>query len=544
LANPSRLTPLQGRRFDVVVVGGGATGAACARDAALRGLSVALVEHGDFASATSSASSKLLHGGLRYLQYLDFALVFEGLAERHRLMATAPHLCRATEFVFPVYEGERPSRLELAIGVNLYHALALGRPPSTHRGLGTVPLLEIAPGLRAPGLQGAQIYQDCQTDDARLVLENILDASTAGAVCVSYCNAIDLAKTAGGGLRGLVVQDRFSNETCTIEALTVVNATGPFSDDLLQRLHRRNKPRIRPTLGVHLVVDDARLPTGGRAFVLQTPNDHRLFFVLPDGDYTLIGTTDTDWPRTKPAALSPDSTICAEPEDVDYLLAAANHAFPSVRLQRADVRATVAGLRPLIADEAAGVSETSRTHELYDEGDGVLTIAGGKLTALRAMAEQTIDRLHDILLRRGFEGILRPCETRTRLFPGGGAENGVVLPSLPDPSPGHLRRRYGSRLSVLASVLREQPRLAATLADGVPDLQAEVVLAARHEFAQTPLDFLARRTQLAWHHPLLCAALIEPVANLMAEELHWDARQRARAIEFSVPDLARFRAGI
>lgn len=544
MATPSRLTPLQGRRFDVVVVGGGATGAACARDAALRGLSVALVEHGDFASSTSSASSKLLHGGLRYLQYLDFALVFEGLAERSRLMATAPHLCRATEFVFPVYEGERPSRLELAIGVNLYHALALGRPPSAHRSLRAAPLLEIAPGLRAPGLQGAQIYQDCQTDDARLVLENILDASYAGAVCVSYCDAIDLAKTTGGGLRGLVVQDRFSRETFTIEALTIINAAGPFSDDLLRRLHRRNTPRLRPTLGVHLVVDNARLPTEGRAFVLQTPKDHRLFFVLPDGEHTLVGTTDTDWPRTKTSALSPDSTICAKPEDVEYLLEAANHAFPSARLQLADVRATVAGLRPLIADEAAGVSETSRTHELYDEGDGVLTIAGGKLTALRAMAEQTIDRLHDILLRRGFEGSLAPCETRTRPYPGGTAETDAVLPPLPDRTLRQLRRRYGSRVSALASVLRAQPQLAATLSKDVPDLKAEVVLAARHEFAQTPLDFLARRTQLAWHNPLLCASLIEPVANLMADELQWDAGHRARAIEFSLPDLARFRAGL
>ena len=523
-------------------MGGGATGAACARDAALRGLSVALVEHGDFASATSSASSKLLHGGLRYLQYLDFALVFEGLAERHRLMAAAPHLCRATEFVFPVYENERPSRLELAVGVNLYHALALGRPPSGHRGLQPAPLLELAPKLRSNGLQGAQLYQDCQTDDARLVLENILDASTAGAVCLSYCDALELARTPGGGLRGLVVADRFSHETCTIEALTVINAAGPFSDDLLQRMHRRAAPRIRPTLGVHLVVDDARLPTGGRAFVLQTPGDRRLFFVLPSGAYTLIGTTDTDWPDAE--GLRPDANICARAEDVDYLLRAANHAFPLAKLRRADVHATMAGLRPLIADEAAGVSETSRTHELYDEGDGILTIAGGKLTALRAMAEQTIDRLHDILLRRGFAGTLRPCETRIRPFPGGGALPEDVLPGIPETTLAQLRHRYGSRVSGLASVLQGRPELATPLCAEAPEIQAEVVFCAQHEYAQTPLDFLARRTQLAWQRPLVCAGLIDTVASTMGEVLGWDRNHRNRAIELSLPELARFRAGL
>ncbi|HXU82215.1 MAG TPA: FAD-dependent oxidoreductase, partial [Polyangia bacterium] len=238
------LERLAEQTFDAIVVGGGATGAAIARDAALRGLSVALCDHGDFAGQTSSHSSKLIHGGLRYLQYGDLPLVFEGLAERHRLLATAPHLCRPIEFLFPAYRGGRPSLGALGIGVTMYDALALWRSPVSSRRASASEVYELAPFLRTAGLAGAQLYVDCQTDDTRLVLENVLDAESAGAVVASYVH-LQRPTDRRGHLHTLLAEDRSSGETFPVRAGAVVNCTGPFSDAF-----RGGTPALRPTLGV------------------------------------------------------------------------------------------------------------------------------------------------------------------------------------------------------------------------------------------------------------------------------------------------------
>ena len=262
---PALLERLASESFDVLVVGGGATGAGIARDAALRGLSVALVDAGDFAGQTSSHSSKLIHGGLRYLQYGDLPLVFEGLRERRRLLSTAPHLCRPIEFVFPAYQGESPGLTALSAGVTLYNALALWRPPATGHRLNAHQVYEVAPRLRTAGLEGAQAYVDCQTDDARLVLENVLDALTAGAACASYVAVTELLRDRQGRFRGARVVDGEAGAAFEIRARLVVSATGPFTDGFLG-----GPRRLRPTLGVHLVLDAARVPHGGRALVLHS----------------------------------------------------------------------------------------------------------------------------------------------------------------------------------------------------------------------------------------------------------------------------------
>ncbi|HVV51365.1 MAG TPA: FAD-dependent oxidoreductase, partial [Polyangia bacterium] len=356
-ARAATLARLASETFDVLVVGGGATGAAIARDAALRGVTCALVDAGDFAGQTSSHSSKLIHGGLRYLQYADLPLVFEGLRERSRLLATAPHLCRPIEFVFPGYRGERPGLRTLGAGIGLYNALALWRPPAASRHLDAHALYAQAPHLRSAGLEGAAVYVDCQTDDARLVLENVLDAEAAGAACASHLRVERIARDRRGRARGAVVVDGETGGRFELAARLVVSATGPFTDGFLDGPRRR----LRPTLGVHLVFDAARVPHGGRALVLRTPQDNRLYFVLPAGPRTIVGTTDTDFAPAEDPARAPrvGDEIRARGADVAYLLAAARHAFPALGLGPDDVVSTFAGLRPLLAGNASTPSETS-----------------------------------------------------------------------------------------------------------------------------------------------------------------------------------------
>ena len=516
--------------FDVLVVGGGATGAAIARDAALRGLDVALCDRGDFGGETSGQSSKLIHGGLRYLEHGQFHLVFEALAERRRLMKTAEHLCRPVEFLFPAYRGEDPSLWKLRLGVNLYDALALFRPPARSRSLGRQALHELAPGLRRDGLEGAIGYIDCQTDDARLVLESVLDAEAAGAVVASYVE-IDPPSERRAHLHSALACDRDSGLRFTIRARAVLNATGPFSDAF------RGGPRVlRPTLGVHIVVDSARLPGSGRAFVLRSPRDHRIMFVLPAGLRTFIGTTDTDWPDPEGRGPVPGEEIHARAEDVEYLIESAAHAFPSAELGPEDVLSTFAGLRPLLASDATDPSATSREHAIWVDSRGVLTVAGGKLTTMRRMAEQAVDRLIDLLRGRGVDRPFAPCVTRERAFPGamGGigheAETLASLHELGDDVRAHLVASYGVRArEVVALAADGDERLRRRLAPELPHLGVEVRYAARYEHATEVEDVLCRRVplhRLDRDQGLACAPL---VAELLAEELGWSPARRSVA---------------
>ncbi len=522
---PAALRRLAGETFDVLVVGGGATGAAIARDAALRGLTVALCERGDFAGQTSSQSSGLIHGGLRYLQLGDFGLVFEGLSERRRLMTTAPHLCRPVEFVFPAYRHERPSLRELRLGVGLYNALGLWRPPVAGRRIAATELCRTAPLLRSAGLEGAQAYIDCQTDDARLVLENVLDAQAAGAVVASYLELRPPAST--GRWRHMTAVDRLDGETFTIAAQAIVNATGPFSDGFTGDGHA-----LRPTLGVHIVVDAARLPTDGRAFVIRSPRDGRIMFILPAGARTIVGTTDTDWPRessrgSEARAPQPGDDIHAVGSDVDYLLEAANHACPAAALTGADVLATYAGLRPLLASTASSPSDTSREHEIWADRHGLVTVAGGKLTTMRRMAEAAVDRVVDLLHARGLEKAAGPCRTRTRPLPGAATSPPSLDGAhLDGDVRAHLLASFGCRAGDVLAVADENASLLQRLAPDLPFVRAEVVFAARHELALEVEDVLCRRVPL---HRLAAdqgLAAVADVAALMASELRWSAARR------------------
>jgi len=511
--------------FDLLIVGGGATGAATARDAALRGLDVALCDAGDFAGETSSQSSKLIHGGLRYLQYGDLQLVFEGLSERRRLMRTAPHLCRPIEFVFPGYRGEAPGLPTLGLGIALYNALALWRPPARGRKLSARELYKLAPHLRAAGLSGAVAYVDCQTDDARLVLENVLDAEASGATVANHLRVAGTLRDRRGRVTGAKIIDTETGEHLEARARVVLSATGPFTDSFLAD----GSHRLRPTLGVHLVFDAARVPHQGRALVLRSPRDNRLFFVLPAGARTFIGTTDTDWPSPQPPRI--DDDIRARGEDVAYLLEAANHAFPDLGLTGDDVLSTYAALRPLLATSAHTPSETSREHEIARAPDGLLVIAGGKLTTLRRMGEQAVDASIAALHAAGLERALDPCATGDRALPGGRAPPAALAQAdlAPDVS-ARLTTAYGSRAGEVIALAASSRELAARIDPELPYLWAEAVHAVRTEHARTIADVLRRRVPLFRDGRDQGLAAAERVAAILAAELAWTQAGRERAL--------------
>jgi glycerol-3-phosphate dehydrogenase len=524
------LARLAARPFELLVVGGGATGAAIARDAALRGLEVALCDAGDFAGQTSSNSSQLIHGGLRYLQYGDLPLVFEGLRERRRLLRIAPHLCRPIEFLFPGYRGESPGLATLGAGIALYNALALWRPPATSRQVAAHEVYRLVPALRSAGLAGAQIYVDCQTDDARLVLENVLDAEAAGATCANHLFVKEILHDRRGRAEAAAVIDPETGDEFEIRARLLASATGPFTDGFLGGARRR----LRPTLGVHLVFDAGRVPHGGRAIVLRSPRDNRLFFVLPAGPRTVVGTTDTDFAPAEDPERPPrvGDEIRARGADVTYLIEALRHAFPSLGLGPGDVLSTYAGLRPLLAESAQSPSETSREHEISRGPDGVFTIAGGKLTTNRRMAEEAVDRVVEALRASGLERPLADCSTATRSLPGGGPPPAALdAHEFGADIAARIAGAYGARAGQLLALVSESPGLAARLDPELGFIWAEVVHAVRREQARDLADVFARRVPIfrdARNQGLTIAA---QAAALIGPELGWDAPRQAREIE-------------
>jgi glycerol-3-phosphate dehydrogenase len=345
------------------------------------------------------------------------------------------------------------------------------------------------PFLRSAGLLGAQQYIDCQTDDARLVLENVLDARDAGAVVASYLEVESVSPRRP--VRVVNAVDRLSGERFAIQARLVVNATGPFCDSLSE-----GPRRLRPTKGVHMIVDAERVQLGGRAVVLHSPRDGRLMFALPAGPRALIGTTDTDWraPDQTGRPPRPTDSVQVSSEDVDYLLEAANHAFPPAQLQREDVIGTSAGLRPLIASGADTPSATSREHEIWLDQRGILFVAGGKITTMRSMAEQVVDRAAEIVMDRGRSEPVGPCQTRTRPLPGAGESS--VAASLHDDIRAHLSSAYGARAGQVTSLIDHDPSLARRLDPELPYIAAELLFAIRFDLACEVEDVLRRRVPL------------------------------------------------
>ena len=528
-----------GGEVDLLVIGGGITGTGIARDAAMRGLRVVLVEARDFAYGTSSRSSKLVHGGLRYLEQRELGLVFEAVSERRILMDIAPHLVHPQGFLFPVFKESRQPMWMINAGLWLYDGLSLFRSPRIHQRYNARQALEVEPLLRSEGLQGAPLYYDCATDDARLTLENALDAARLGAVVVNQAKVVGFLKDDGGRIKGVVIEDGQTGALQQVLAAAVVNATGPWTDRVVALSAPPSQPLLRPTKGVHVVVPHTRLPIK-YAVVAMHPTDGRVLFALPWGEHAYIGTTDTDY-QGDPA------DVCATSEDVDYLLAAANAYFPTVALRREDVLSTWAGLRPLIAppsDESLAESSVSREHSIIVGQDGLITIAGGKLTTYRRMAAEVVDTAVKLLrLTNRLPGRLRTAETDREPLPGA-----VGWPEDDDPSrlvsqvktvggermaddtARMLVALYGTRAIDIAKLARDNDTLAERLAPGRPEILAQVDHAVAEELATEVSDFMIRRTQIFYRDPEQGLAFTDAVAARMGALLGWDeARQRASA---------------
>lgn len=528
-----------GKEVDLLVVGGGIVGAGIARDAARRGLSVALIEKSDLASGTSSRSSKLVHGGLRYLETYEFSLVFESVSERRILMDIAPHLVSPLGFLLPVYKESRTKLSLVNAGMWLYDGLALFRSPKRHRRLKPAEVEAAEPGLRREGLKGAPLYYDCATDDARLTVEVALDAADAGAIVATWAEALSFVSDAQGRVVGVMVKNVRTGTTKEVRAKAVVNATGPWTDRTLALAGKQSRTIVRRTKGVHIVVDFAKLPVK-HAVVCFHPNDARVLFVIPWGERAYIGTTDTDFHGDP-------SEVYATHEDVEYLLAASNAYFPEHPLDASDVISTWAGLRPLISPPETGVkaSQVSREHEILVGENGLITIAGGKLTTFRRMAGEVVETVLRLLrlssqLREGLK------DPRTDRVPLPGA---VGWPADDDPGAierrvaasaegtigedvaKHLTANYGTQALSIAALCAADAGLARPLVEGRPEILAQVDWAVNRELASTVSDVMMRRTQLYYrdHEQGLGAA--PRVADRMAALIGWSSSEKARSLE-------------
>lgn len=473
---------LRSESFDLLVVGGGITGVGIAQDAAHRGLRVALVEKGDFGSGTTHSSTKLLHGGLRYLEQFQFRLMYEALHERNRLTRLAPALAEWLPFLIPIY-GRGWSTLRIRIGLLLYDLLA-GRPAGRlHRRVSREEALELAPFLRPEGLRGAFLYYDARTHDTRLTLAVLRSAWQGGAVAANYCEVTGFVRE-GEKLTGARVRDLVGGESFTVRARCVINATGVWADRVASLADPGGEPRLRPSKGVHLLVPAARMGlredrTREAAVLAPSPHgDGRYLFVVPWQGVVLLGPTDTPYPG------DPDR-VGVEDDDVDYILTSANRLFPGLGLTREDIGATMAGLRPLIAAEAETTSQLSREHEIWEGASGLISIAGGKLTTYRTMAAEATD----LALRRLGRAPV-PCRTGE-----------LPLADLDE--------------DVMEELLRAHPDLREPLGPGTGCTRAEVAYAAREEMAIYPEDFLYRRTALGLTAPEAADAGRGEVARLL-----------------------------
>lgn len=550
LSRKDALDALRTETFDVVVIGGGITGVGVALDAASRGYSVAIVERTDWAAGTSSRSSKMVHGGLRYLQNFDLGLVREALLERQLLVQLAPHLVYPTPFLVPTMGDDRRSR-RLGVGLNLYDVMATTRvgqarrerasrqaasdywSPDRHRTIEGSEAVEHIPALEPLEPRGAYLFYDCQTDDARLVLTVLGEAERFGAVPLNGAEVVGLLE-AGGRATGVECVDAESGERFQVSAENVVNATGVWADRIRpDEIHdEADVPRIKPSRGTHVTVSLEKLPIGDAACILPAGED-RTIFALPWYGRALIGTTDRDYDGDI-AHVQPSG------DDIDYLLDATNSYF-GLEITRDDLSGAYAGVRPLIStgDPRKSV-DISRKAELYETSSGLLTITGGKLTTWRRMAKQVVDRMVE---RAGREA---PC--RTAEIPlGMVAEDADLEPpegfageALADDTRKLLAFRYGHAARNVLRVAAERPELARPIVPGMPDLLAEAVIATRLEQARSVSDVLLRRTRLGLvaATSLRTVEAVRPVADAMARELDWDSSRAAEEAERWLVDAA------
>ena len=525
--------------FDVVVIGGGITGVGVALDAAARGLRTALVERDDFASGTSSRSSKLVHGGLRYLQNGDIRLVYEALRERRRLMRNAPHLVQVLPFMIPILTKDsvvsRKVARALGSAMWMYDLTGGWRIGKLHRRVSAEVAAQHFPTTHIEKLSSGYLYFDAAADDARLTLTIARTAADHGATIVNRCNVVDITTDNDGVANGVTVVE--NNQEFNIAARTVVIAAGVWTDDVRSLDEPTHPNSIRPAKGVHIVLPWS-LVRNDIAVIIPVRSDKRSLFITPwganaDGTFrhAYVGTTDTDYdgPLDNPQCTS---------DDIDYVLTALNESL-TTPVTRSDITGVWAGLRPLVKSDADETPESttdlSRQHQVASSTTGVLRVNGGKLTTYREMAEDTVDQVVKMLpranRRRTRTRTRRRHSTRRLALRGAKKLHSPDQGYPPDGTTSHLAGRYGSLADEVRSIVAFQPELGDPLVEGQPYLRAEVVYAARHEMATTVEDILVRRTRAHLFDRQAALAAAPVVARLLATEFGWDNGEAARQID-------------
>jgi glycerol-3-phosphate dehydrogenase len=532
---------LKSDTFDLLVIGGGITGAGIALDAASRGLKTALIERNDFAFGTSSRSTKLIHGGLRYLKQLEFALVKEVGSERAIVNKLAPHLVVPEKMLLPLYEKRGLGYFLTSIGLKIYDWLAGVKPEDQRRMLTKLQTIKLEPLLKQEDIKGGAIYAEYRTDDARLTIEIAKMAHAKGAVILNYISAQDFVYE-NEKVIGVVARNETSQDEFNIKAAVTVNAAGPWVDELREINKSKKDKYLHLTKGVHIVVPYHRFPVR-QAIYFDVP-DGRMIFAIPRGRITYIGTTDTDYDGNK-------ENVFTTKDDTRYLLNAVNEAFPSVHLMLADVESSWAGLRPLIHEEGKSASELSRKDEIFESDSGLVSIAGGKLTGYRKMAERVVD----LIIEKKFEDRkLKACHTESILLAGGKLFSSeevkkyreqisasTDLFGLKGDDAGYLVHLYGTQATdILEYALKHEesdPEVGLVL--------AELWFAINHEMVVRGTDFLVRRTGLLYFDLPKLLKVKEPVLNAMSKYFSWSEdklKRESEALQTLIDQTCGFKA--
>ncbi|MDA2930009.1 glycerol-3-phosphate dehydrogenase/oxidase [Acidobacteria bacterium AH-259-O06] len=520
----NRFQQLRGTTFDLIVIGGGIIGTGIARDAALRGLKVALFEKSDFGSGTTSGSTRLIHGGLRYLEMFDFRLVRLDLREREILLRMAPHLVRPLKFIIPFYDRSLYYRMKMKLGMMLYDILSYDKSPPNHRFLSTAEVKSMEPFLRKDGMQGAVLYYDAQVDSPeRLCLENVIDARENGACTLNYVEVVG-ALRCGNTLEGVAVRDVLRGNELEVRGRMVVNAAGPWFNRVAGVLTAHAQPMVRTTKGIHIAYPSLN----HQALVLFSKVDGRLFFVIPWCGHSWIGTTDTDFHEDPAQARATGA-------DVNYLLQSVEEFFPN--LDPHQIHFSNAGVRSLVMQEGSE-SSVSRMHRIIDgehvNTPGLISVLGGKITGYRAIAEE-ITNLVCTKLK-----VKQSCQTATVPLPGARgtmiasrAHAGVTREVVE-----YLYSLYGAPANQVLRLAESDPELRRPLAPDYPDIAAQVVLAVRSEQCLRLSDFLLRRTLLGFSRDQGAQAIEKTVLH-MAKELSWSDTQISAEVQSYQQYIAR-----
>ncbi len=528
---PQFIHKLGTEKFDIAIIGGGINGAGVARDAASRGMKVALIEASDFAGGTSSRSSKLIHGGIRYLENLEFHLVFEALQERRRLFEMAPHLVHPLRFILPVYKHSRVGMFKLGLGMMLYDALATFEMPEMHERLSKSALLHRVPMLNSTELCGGYAYSDAYMDDDRLVIETLRSAvagfgsGAPGAVAASYVKAIG-AEFENGRVKKLKARDEATGEEFLISARHFVSTVGPWTDLVASQILHEWRPILRPSKGIHLTFLRSRLPVHD-AVVMISDDEKRIVFAIPRHEMVIVGTTDTDFDGDP-------ATVRSTRSDVEYLLHVANRYFSGANLTEADIVASYSGVRPLVDDGSASESKTSREHVIIEDPRNITFVAGGKYTTYRKVAEQTVEAaltqfpLEDRVRFSRNQTLkpLNPLASQTaRAMAGRKVSDWAHDFGLPISMVNYLVERHGEEARVLLERYLPQTQ-------GVHRVwQLEALHAIHSTMCLHLLDFYLRRSPLFLARQDHGFLFLDEIAQLFQHELGWSDQQRLQEVE-------------